>query len=480
MKRARLTVIAFIATFVFLALGVTAWAGYTTAQLTNNSYADEFPQINDAGQVVWQGWDGSDYEIYLYSGGVTSQLTNNTYDDKAPQINTSGQVIWHQRSRIFLFSSGTTTQIASNIYSNSYMEAIPQINDAGQIVWQGWDGLNSAIYLYSDGVTMKLSDNTMTSAGFPQINSSGKVVWLNGYFAYGEYQAADIYLYDSGTTIKIASDAFGGSRVEPRLNDSGQVVWQGLDRSDYDYEIYLYGESSTLQLTTYHSEWYEIDHATHDPDINDAGKVVWHGHDGKIHTYYDGTTTTINNNGWASSLQINAAGQIVWEGYGYPNSAVYLYSDGEIMQLSNNSIRSGSPQINNTDQVVWSGDNDSEIYLASPCTGGQPQLSLSKSSVYWASYADYTNGVLSVGYGIANGGSSDAYDAQIVGSVNAAGVISVNTPLAVGNISAGGSAPATVTYHVPAGVGSFSTVVYATASDACGTGYSYPGPYPGS
>jgi hypothetical protein len=203
------------------------------------------------------------------------------------------------------------------------------------------------------------------------------------------------------------------------------------------------------------------------------------GNDYEVFLFSSGVITNLTNNAYSDlEAKINNAGQV----FTYSSTGIDVYSDGQKTSL----LPGGSGyQINDSGQVVWEGydGTDYEIYLASPataCTGGQPQLSLSESSVFWASYADYTNGVLSVDYGIANGGSDDAYGTQIVGSVNAAGVISVNTPLAVGNISAGGSAPATVTYHVPAGVGSFSTVVYAVASDDCGTSYSYPGPYPGS
>ena len=44
--------------------------------------------------MVWQGYDGSDGEIFLYSGGITTQLTDNAYHDQCPQINDAEQVVW--------------------------------------------------------------------------------------------------------------------------------------------------------------------------------------------------------------------------------------------------------------------------------------------------------------------------------------------------------------------------------------------------
>jgi len=44
--------------------------------------------------VVWEGYDGGDYEIYFWDGTTTRQLTDNAYTDYDPQIH-NGQVVWH-------------------------------------------------------------------------------------------------------------------------------------------------------------------------------------------------------------------------------------------------------------------------------------------------------------------------------------------------------------------------------------------------
>jgi hypothetical protein len=48
---------------------------YKVIQLTNNEYEDKSPEINDSGQVVWKGYDGYDYEIFLYDGANVIQVT---------------------------------------------------------------------------------------------------------------------------------------------------------------------------------------------------------------------------------------------------------------------------------------------------------------------------------------------------------------------------------------------------------------------
>jgi len=48
---------------------LSAGAGFQIKQLTNNNAFDRDPQINANGWVVWQGFDGNDYEIFLWKGG---------------------------------------------------------------------------------------------------------------------------------------------------------------------------------------------------------------------------------------------------------------------------------------------------------------------------------------------------------------------------------------------------------------------------
>ena len=62
--RALLTTTFLIFSIVFL-LNSQAYAGIS--QLTDNSYEDYNPRINDAGCVVWYGYDCTDAEIFLYT-----------------------------------------------------------------------------------------------------------------------------------------------------------------------------------------------------------------------------------------------------------------------------------------------------------------------------------------------------------------------------------------------------------------------------
>ena len=109
---------------------------------------------------------------------------------------------------------------------------------------------------------------------------------------------------------------------------------------------------------------------------------------------------------------------------------------------------------------------------------GKPPLDFSVNRVYWAGFSDYTKRLLSVDY-LLTSGADYPLSVNIVAATASNGVVTATLPDAT-MVPAGGSAPATVTYSVGAGVGSFRSLLYATAEDACGDLYSYPEPYPGA
>jgi hypothetical protein len=71
-------------------LNADGWEGL---QLTNNDYDDSLPQVSGS-SVVWYGYDGNDYEIFLYDGSTVRQLTDNDIWDFEPQVSGSNVVWW--------------------------------------------------------------------------------------------------------------------------------------------------------------------------------------------------------------------------------------------------------------------------------------------------------------------------------------------------------------------------------------------------
>jgi hypothetical protein len=221
----------FIGVLLFISVPSTSQSGII--QLTDNSYDDRMPQINDSGQVVWYGnHNNEDDEIFLYNGTTTIQLTDNSYDDSFPRINNIGQVVWEGRRKgagteMYLYNGTTIIRLTDN----SFIVTSPETSSGGQVVWSGYDGSDWEIFLHHGNTTIQLTDNPYDDYS-PRINDRGLVVWYGGW----EESYYEIYLYNGTTTIQLTENSYNDS--SPELNNSGQVVWMGSD--DSDREIYLY------------------------------------------------------------------------------------------------------------------------------------------------------------------------------------------------------------------------------------------------
>jgi len=110
---------------------------------------------------------------------------------------------------------------------------------------------------------------------------------------------------------------------------------------------------------------------------------------------------------------------------------------------------------------------------------GVPTLSLAHVRTYWASYALYQTGVLSVDYTMSNIGPGDATDVQLVYLTTSNGVTPQTvTPVIVGNLAYSANASITIDYLVPPGVSYFRASTYAICNGLDGVTYAFPGPAP--
>lgn len=109
------------------------------------------------------------------------------------------------------------------------------------------------------------------------------------------------------------------------------------------------------------------------------------------------------------------------------------------------------------------------------CVSGKPGVNVSIRSSIWASYADFTARELSVTLRFSNSGADTAFATSMTGSTNTNGVtLSTAMPFAVGDLTGGANADVTAKFHIPVGVGGFKASITGSASDACGTSYTYP------
>ncbi|MDD5681154.1 MAG: PEP-CTERM sorting domain-containing protein [Candidatus Omnitrophica bacterium] len=265
---------------------------WNITQLTDNTYDDYHPVINNNGSVVWCGNVDTDYEIFLYNGSSTVQLTNNSYDDWAPDINDNGDMAWWAVDNgIFFYNGSTIQQIAISgvkarmnnngdivwykshanpeiyLYDGSTTSQIgrgysPYINDNGYVVWDN----NVGVFQYDGSDTVPLG----TGSG-ANINNNGQVVWEGA----GE-KSLEIFKYDGFTATKLTDNNYQDSNAY--TNDNNDVAWCGYINNK-DAEILLYDGSSVLQLTDNFFNDY-------DPSINNNRSIVWYGFDGTDYEIY--------------------------------------------------------------------------------------------------------------------------------------------------------------------------------------------------
>jgi|GEM_PF-193999 len=156
--------------------------GTGLVQLTSNAFNNEYPQISDAGHVVWHAWISTvNAEIFAApaTGGTVRQLTTNTVLDWWPQVNSAGTVVWMQRAGVYdweIARSTVTGGPVTYLTANSTHDQYPQIDDDGRVVWQGFDGSDWEIYLRDAGQIFRLTNNPYHDRA-PALVTGGPVAW---------------------------------------------------------------------------------------------------------------------------------------------------------------------------------------------------------------------------------------------------------------------------------------------------------------
>lgn len=157
------------------------------SQLTTNCFYDMEPKVFDE-KVVWYGWDGQDFEIYLadLEQHTIIQLTDNNYDDMKP-------VIWDD-----------------------------------MIAWVGYPAVEADIFVYQDEKIRRISDNPNDDI-FPRI-WNGKVVWQG---IVGEDY--EIFMYDGEEVHQITDNSYDD--IDPDIRDD-TICWVGY-HDNWDAEVFV-------------------------------------------------------------------------------------------------------------------------------------------------------------------------------------------------------------------------------------------------
>jgi Chitobiase/beta-hexosaminidase C-terminal domain len=264
----------------------------------------------DNGKLVWEQYDGNDWEIYSYDlawapGTAPLRLTDNTNDDTSPQID-AGQAVWQgfdgQDWEIYSYDLAWAPGTAPlRLTDNTYDDTSPQI-DAGQVVWQGFDGQDWEIFLASSNVVPSSS----SSYRFAPNSVSG---WHN------TSQTVAIVAGPTATAVHFSTD--GGSTWTRSPGDNVAVAISAEGSHHFEY----FASNDVAQEAVHDAGYVNIDTArpstiasglqadNHSGWINHSQTVTLTpadtGGSGVAHTYYtvDGVQHT-----YSAPFSVSAAG----------------------------------------------------------------------------------------------------------------------------------------------------------------------------
>jgi hypothetical protein len=294
----------------------------------------------------------------------TTKLTDNDYDEEWLRISNSGHIIWEGKPggpsedwEVFLHDG---TSLIWNT-DNSVPDNSSSVNDNGHVVWQRSDG-NPVIFLY-DGTGEANISSGANPGWAPSINTAGDIVWFEWTGAGGE-----IFFYDSGGAgiTNISNNSYPD--VNAQINDNGYITWLGApDGSNYSF--FLYDGASVI--------WQSENYNSSNIRINNNNNLAWVAgecpFDCEIYLYDGSTTSELSvESDFNESPQMNNDDDVVWSGrYSYTNSfEIFLYDSGSdaIVWHTDSGDTAGwdeYPDINDSGHVVWqAGDgHDDEIFL---------------------------------------------------------------------------------------------------------------------
>ncbi len=208
--------------------------------------------------------------------------------------------------------------------------------------------------------TRQLTNNSEDDL-YSRINYNGQVVWGS----FNNSGAGDIYLYDEGKIIQITHDS---GNWFPQINNPGDITWMHFDGTDSEIYLYVAESENIVQVTNNDfNDTFDWSNSYPIKTFNDNREIVWRGGanpvDNEIYLYNDGTIDQITNNSLYDHLpRLNEAGQIVWIG----GKQVYFYDGGDIKQITLSGYLKDEPSINDDGDLVWmdwvDGAMNSEIY----------------------------------------------------------------------------------------------------------------------
>lgn len=459
--------------------------GGSEQTITANTANQNLP-ITNGTIVAWQDSRNGNEDIYMraISGGPETALVSGPGNQGLSDI--SGNRVAYVNDSAGnndIYTIDVTTLATTAVCTDPNSQWQPRISGS-KVIWE--DNRNGNWDIYMKDLDTSIEEPVVVAPGDQKVADidGDTVVWQD--YRNSRY---DIWMkdLDTGVISKVTDDT--AYQTSPRVADD-LVVW--MDYRNGNYDIYmkdLTANTETMLAGGPSTEAY--------PAIQ-GGRVVW---ESTVSGNYDVWTTAIpdttppvissllpENGSTTGCSEPAVSASFTDNRAGVDSGSVELIVDGldvtAAAQVSDAGITWQPPgTLPGGNHTVTLNVSDHEGNMANASwsfSTSQPVLSLFKTSVLWASMADYNNALLSVGYLIGNNSTTDAYATSILASPASAGVIVSGTsvPQTIGDIAAGDGQSLVLKYNIPPGVTAFSTTLYSQTFDSCGAGFYFPGPPP--
>jgi hypothetical protein len=377
-----------------------------SASILGNGTRTAFPvDIDSAGHLMWEGRGpntNSFFDVFVDSSNASASLLGANRDAIGFRFAADGTAIWYglgaatnDYQDIFVGSSNITQSVLGN-----NRDAVPVALNSSTLLWDG-----SGDNITGNRDVFKTTLNTLSSANVSQgplgnsrfaiatdINSSGQALWngsgsnTNGYTdTYREF--SNISATPLGGAA-VARDSFASD-----ISDTGYVAWVGRASAvtgNFN-DVFLFNGNASGNISRA-----VLGTTAHDAlgvAVNGANHLLWEGAGSLTNNWYDAFLTVGANtfnisrttlgtaaSHEATSLGLDADGNVLWKGYSSSTTAnktnLFYYnragnSNTNLTQaaLSRNS-ESDPLAVNGAGQILWAARNAAdtswEIWLSTP------------------------------------------------------------------------------------------------------------------
>ena len=328
-----------------------------TAQVTNNGLNESYPEVS-GDRVVWEAYDGHDREVFTWtpSGGIV-QLTDNSVDDRYPQVS-GDRVVWDHRVsgtsyEIFTWTpTENTTQITSDGHNWG-------ANVSGnRVVWDHGSGADGEIFTWTppdsgvpaDGI-VQITDNDYAD-GDASV-SGDRIVWSS--YVGSQRQVFTWTPPASGVPADGIAQITSSGGVVGALVSGDRIVWDAYDETDS--EIFTWTPPASgipadgiVQIT-------DNDYYDYVPEVS-GDRVVWQAF---LEAGPIDVMTTEATSSSATTWQDEGQGTEIFT---WTPPASGIPTDG-ILRITDNDYNDYTPEVFD-DRLVWeASDWDSAgIYTA--------------------------------------------------------------------------------------------------------------------